>query len=234
LQTPSELEDEAAYSQVSPMAVIALVLGLASPLAFIGPLFFLFPMAAIGAALLALGAIARSGGTLTGRGLAQIAIALGLVCTVAPVVRGSVRDSLLKAQAADTAQRWFRMLADGQLSDAMELLSGEGRGALVPSAGMGQPPLPEDEAQTIALDRLRSDPLTRALNSGATATTESVTDPIFDGPKTLVATTFMVDDPLTGEHRHVEVQLVRLRYYEQQGEPWRIDRWSSGEAHADH
>ena len=48
-----EPADDDKYSQLAPLAVIALLLGIASLLALIGPLFFLVPAAAIGFALLA-------------------------------------------------------------------------------------------------------------------------------------------------------------------------------------
>jgi len=235
LQSPAELVDDAAYSQVSPAAVVALVLGLASPLAFVAPLFFLVPAAAVGTALLALGKIRRSGGTATGQLLARTAIALGLACAAAAIVRGSVRDSLMQSQAVATAQRWFGMLADGRVADALALLTGEAHASLVPRPEMGQPPIAAEEAETIALDRLRSDPLARALAGGSQpATLETAAGPVFDGPKAVVSATFVVVGADGQQHRHVQVTLARARYYESEGEPWRIERWDAGTAHAAH
>jgi len=145
LQTSPELTDATRYSQVSPTAVIALLLGLASPLAFIGPLFFLFPAAAVGVGLVALGKIRSSEGALTGQSLARFAMALGVACLAAALVRGSVRDALMQRQAVDFTTRWIGLLADGQIKEASELLSGEGASNLVPPPGQGEEPLPQEE-----------------------------------------------------------------------------------------
>jgi hypothetical protein len=227
LHTPAELEDDSAYRQVSPMAVIALILGLASLVAFIGSAFFLIPIAAIGAALLALGRINRSGGALTGRNLAHVAIALALFCTVASLVRDSVRDSLLNRQAVDAGQKWLTMLADGQIKEALGLLTGDAAASLVPRPEMGQPPLPEEVSKSLAEDHLRSDSLSRALNGRSQAPTlESVAEPLFDGAKTIVPVTFTFTDPDKSDRRKIQLQMVRSAYYESLGKPWRVERWS--------
>jgi hypothetical protein len=235
LQTSPELTDAARYSQVSPAAVIALLLGLASPLAFIGPLFFLFPAAAVGVGLVALGKIRSSDGALTGQSLARFAMALGVACLAAALVRGSVRDALMQRQAVDFTARWIGLLADGQIKEASELLSGEGASNLVPPPGQGEEPLPPEESEKLLLNGLASQTLARAL-SGQTnpGVFEGVSEPVYDGPKTIVVVKYGVDDAADGSHRHVELQAVRAAFYETTGEPWRIDRWNTGDAHAAH
>ena len=235
LQISPELEDDSRYSQVSPVAVIALLLGLASPLAFIGPLFFLVPAAAVGTALLALSKIGRSGGALSGAALTRVAIGLALGCVAASMVRDSVRDSLMQRQATEVAQRWIGLLADGRIEDAAELLSGDGMGMLVPPPEPGQQPVPPEDAQKLLHTNLGTQVLTQAL-AGQTdpAVFESASEPVYDGAKTIVQVNFGVEDPQSGGHRHVQLQLIRARYYEATGEPWRIDRWETGEAHGAH
>ena len=235
MQTSSELNDDARYTQVNPTAVVALLLGLASPLALIGPLFFLLPAAAVGTALLALSKIARSGGSLTGQTLARVAIALGLACIAAALVRGSVRASLMQHQAVAVAERWLGLLADGRIKEAADLLSNDGASTLLPPPSMGQEPPPPEQSLQLLLTSLGSQVLTRAL-AGQTdpGVLESVAAPVYDGPKTIVLVNFGVDDPAAGGHRHVQLQVVRARFYETQGEPWRIDRWQTGEAHGAH
>lgn len=235
MQTSPELADDSRYSQVSPAAVVALLLGLASPVAFIGPVFFLIPAAAVGMALLALSKIGRSGGSLTGQTLARVAIALGLGCVAAALVRGSVRDSLMQRQAVAVAERWLGLLADGRLQEAADLLSRDGAGSLLPAPDMGQPPRPLADTDELLLTNLGTQVLARAVaGQPAPGVFEGVLPPAYDGPKTVVVVKFGVDDPASGGHRHVQLQLTRAKFYETEGEPWRIDRWDTGDAHGAH
>jgi hypothetical protein len=235
LQTSPELEDDSRYSQVSPAAVIALLLGLASPLAFIGPLFYLVPAAAVGMALVALGKIGRSGGTLSGSTLARVAMGLALTCFVGSLVRDSVRDSLMQRQAAEVTQRWIGLLADGRMEEAAAMLSSDGAGMLVPRPEPGETPLPQEEMETLLHTNLASQTLARAVagqkDPGAI---EGTTPPVYDGVKAIVQVNLAVEDAEAGGHRHVQLQLVRAPYYEAQGEPWRVDRWETGDAHGAH
>jgi hypothetical protein len=235
LRTSPELEDDSRYSQVSPAAVIALLLGLASPLAFIGPLFFLVPAAAVGMALVALGKIGRSGGALSGSTLARISIGLALGCVVASMVRDSVRDSLMQRQAIEAAETWMGLLADGRIKEAAEMLSGDGAGMLLPQPEPGAQRMAPEDTEELLHTNLGSQVLTRAL-AGQTnpGVFESATPPVYDGPKTIVQVNFGVDDPEAGGHRHVQLQMVRAKYYETQGKPWRVDRWVTGDAHGAH
>ncbi len=235
LQTSPQSTDDSRYSQVSPAAVIALLLGLASPLAFIGPLFFLFPAAAIGVGLVALGKIRTSDGALTGQSLARAAMALGVACLAAALVRGSVRDALMQRQAVDVTGRWLSLLADGQIKDAAELLSADGAAHIVPSSGPGEEPPPKEESEQLLLTGLGSQTLAQALSGQSKpGVFEGVSEPVYDGPKTIVVVNYGVEDAAADGHRHVEIQVVRAPYYEAAGEPWRIDRWQTGDAHGAH
>ncbi|RIK74312.1 MAG: hypothetical protein DCC67_16720 [Planctomycetota bacterium] len=232
---PETIEEDVAYRQVSPAAVVALVLGVGSLVALVGPAFFLVPVAAVGVALLALGRIRRSGGALAGEGLARLAIALAIACTAAALVRQSVRDNLMQRQAVQTAQEWLDRLAKGRIKDARDLLTGDAASSLLPSREPGQPPPDPADAEQIILDRLRSDPLTRALAAASAAPTlDSAAPPQFEGPRAVVAAVFTVPGAASDDHRHATVQASRLRQYEDQGRPWRIDRWTIEPAHAAH
>lgn len=231
---PSTDANDAKYSQLAPMAIVALVLGMASVLALIGPLFFLVPIAAIGLALLALGKIRNSDGALSGARLAHAAIALATICFVATIVRTEVRDRMLKQQASATADRWVAMMTEGRIAEAMELLSGDALSTLVPRPAPNTPPMSAEEMQRIAREAMELDPLVRDYVGGdAEITVESVSEPISDANRTIAGVNFMVADA-KGSHRHVQVQLARSRYYETSGEPWRIDRWDAGAAHGAH
>lgn len=235
MPTDSPPDDDARYSQICPAAVIALLLGLASPLAFIGPLFYLVPVAALGVAALAHGKIRRSGGALSGQSLARLGMALAIGCMAGAWVRLSVRDNLLQQQAAEVAQRWLGLLADGRIAEAGQLLSGDGTSMLLPPPEMGQEPLPNEQIQELIVANLRSQAIARAVaGQERPGAVDSVTKPVFDGPKTTVVVRLTVDDAAEGGHRHVQLQLTRAAYFETQGEPWRVDRWDAGDPHAAH
>lgn len=234
MQPSSDFADDAKYSQLAPMAIVALALGLASILALVGPLFYLLPIAAIGLALLALSKINNSDGAQSGARLAYAAIALATICLVASLVRIEVRDRMLKEQAAVTAQRWLADMTAGRLADVRALLSGEAASMLVPRPEPGAEPIPPAEMERMAMERLELDPLVRDYaDGGAELILESVSEPISDANRTVVGVNFTVADA-KGSHRHVQVQLARSRYYEAEGEPWRIDRWEAGGAHGAH
>lgn len=234
MQPTTDLANDAKYSQLAPMAIVALILGMASILALIGPLFFLVPIAAIGLALLALGKIRNSDGALSGARLAHAAIALATICFVAALVRTEVRDRLLKQQASATADRWLAMMTEGRVAEARELLSGDAMSTLLPSPAPGEERLPPEEMDRISLEALGLDPLVRDYVDGdAEVTVESVSEPISDANRTIAGVNFMVADA-KGRHRHVQIKLARSPYYEASGEPWRIDRWDAGAAHGAH
>ncbi len=224
------------YRQLAPIAVIALLLGLASLLALIGPLFFLVPVAAIGIALLALGKIRHSDGALAGAGLARTGMALATVCLVAALVRGEVRDRLLKEQASAAARRWLELMTAGDVRDARALLTGDGASTLVPRPEPGAPPTPTEDLERMARERLEQDPLVRDFVGvdDPQIEVEAVSEPVFDAGKTIVAATLFLADRASGSHRHVQLRLARNRYYMSEGEPWRIDHWEASSPHGAH
>lgn len=231
-----EPADDDKYSQLAPLAVIALLLGIASLLALIGPLFFLVPAAAIGFALLALGKIRQSDGALSGTGLARVGMALATVCLVAALVRGEVRDRMLKEQAGAAAQRWLELMTAGEIVDARALLTGDAASSLVPQREPGAEPRPPEESERMARERLEQDPLVRdfAGVDEPQIEVEAFSEPVFDGGRTIVGTTLFLADPASGDHRHVQLQMSRNKYYEAEGEPWRVDRWEASGAHGAH
>ncbi len=224
------------YSQFTPTAVVSLLLGMASLLALIEPLFFIVPAAAIGLALLALGKIRQSDGALTGAGLAHAGLALATICLVAALVRSEVRDRMLREQAGAAAQRWLQLMTGGNVEVARVLLTAEAAGGLVPRPAPGAPPRPNEELERIATERLEQDPLVRGF-AGVKAPqieVEALSGPVFDGGRTIVGTTLLLADPASNEHRHVELQMSRRKQYEAEGEPWRVDHWEAGVAHGAH
>lgn len=236
MKSSLEPVDDDKYSQLAPLAVIALVLGAASLLALIGPLFFLVPAAAIGVALLALGKIRQSDGALSGVGLARAGLALATICLVASLVRSEVRNRMLQEQAGATAERWLRLMTAGDAADARGLMTGDAVGGLVPRPTPGTEPRPTEELERIAVERLGQDPLVRdfAGVEEPQIAVESLTEPMFDGGRTIVGATLFLADPDSGDHRHIQLQLARSKYYEAEGEPWRVNDWKADAPHGAH
>lgn len=231
-----EPADDDKYSQLAPLAVIALLLGMASVLALIGPLFFLVPAAAVGVALLALGKIRQSDGALSGAALARVGLALATICLVASLVRGEVRDRMLQEQAGATAERWLQLMTAGDVVDARALLTGDAAGGLVPRSNPGEDPRPPEELERVALERLEQDPLVRdfAGVDKPKIEVESLSEPLFDSGRTIVGATLFLADPASGDHRHVQLELSRNKFYESEGEPWRVNQWEASAAHGAH
>ena len=149
------------YRSLSTLAVAALVLGLCSPLAFVGPLLLAIPLVAIAAAWLALARIRASEDCLTGRPLALAAIVLAVAFAIASLTHVYVRDKLSTRLAGEAAQRWLSLVASKQFDEALEVMS--------PTALMKlQPPPNRDEGRPpfdreIAIAMLREDPLAHVL-----------------------------------------------------------------------
>jgi hypothetical protein len=226
LHKPPEIDDATTYRQVSAAAVWALLLGVASALAFVGPLFLFLPVAAIGLGLLALSKIQRSDGALTGARLAKLALFLAVAFTIASFVRDKLRDRMLEEQAAAVTQRWLQRLAEGDIEEARAMLSGEAANSLAPPPKMGQPAPSAADTQTLVIEKLRSDPLTKAVAEEKSFSILPGGDITYDGPRTIVHRTVAVGGASQGEQRRASVQLTRHHAYEASGLPWRIDRWT--------
>ena len=118
LQETNEGED---YHAISPAAVGSLILGLLSPVVLAGMLLWVIPAIGIGLALLALRSIRRSGGALTGRGVALTGLFLcTLFATAAPVQVLYAKHSLAQA-ARPIVAAWFDFLRHGEPEKALQL-----------------------------------------------------------------------------------------------------------------
>ena len=163
----SDRGDLPEYQSVSPLAVLALLLGLASVLAFTAPLLSAIPVAAVGLALAAMASIKKSAGRLTGERLARWGLALALICGVAARAHHPVRDALLDRQAQDAIEQWVGLLANGRLEDSLERITPRRLTGLHPRTEPGQAPLPQAELHEHALDQLSKDPLVRRLKASS-------------------------------------------------------------------
>jgi hypothetical protein len=221
------------YQSLSALAVVALVLGVASLGVLAAPLLLVVAAAAVGCGLLSLAAIRKSDGAMAGGSVARLGMAIAVAAVAALLVRNSLRDSLLERQGAAFAEQWIAALADQRLEDARDMLTHSAKSALLPDPMSRQTPLTAEEADEISLRRLRDDPLTKALADNAEVIAEGAAAPEFDGPRAVVTANFVVGSP-DGSHRHATVHALRDRRLEAVGQPWQIEAWTAGEAHGAH
>lgn len=107
------------YRAIHAMAVLSLILGILSALSFVHPAFVLAGGAAILTGVLASRTIRRLHDVLTGRGLAQAGIALGLVFSLSAVTIGQVQSFLLTRDVRRFAERYRLVLAGRNLAETL-------------------------------------------------------------------------------------------------------------------
>ncbi len=118
--TLSSIENEIpAYRAISPEAVMALVLGVLSVLSFASWYFLTFPVAAILIGSLAERKIRRFPEVLTGRGLSQAGVALGLIFGLTAVTVTTVQGAIRVSQAKGFARAYEKILRQGSFADAV-------------------------------------------------------------------------------------------------------------------
>jgi hypothetical protein len=116
-----ESEETNEYRSLSVSAIVALLLGLASPLSFGHVLLTAIPIAGIVVALVALRQIASSEGALAGRGAAIIGLVLCVAFAVAPHARAYILRSSRTSQAREFGRQWLDSVAAGELERAFRL-----------------------------------------------------------------------------------------------------------------
>ncbi|HVT26670.1 MAG TPA: hypothetical protein VHE81_01505, partial [Lacipirellulaceae bacterium] len=114
-------EQATGYRTLSVLAIISLMFGLASPLAFGGPLLKGIPLFGIAVSLLALRRIAVSGGVLAGRWIAIVGLVLCVACGIAPFSRDLVQHSIRTSQTEKFGRNWIALLTSGKAKQAFHL-----------------------------------------------------------------------------------------------------------------
>ncbi len=114
------IENEfATYRAICPSAVVALILGVFSLLGFVSIYFLAVPVLAIVFGAFADRKIQRYPEILTGRGLAQAGIALGLVFGLTAVTVLTVQSMIRGRQGLAYARAYEKILRDGTFADAV-------------------------------------------------------------------------------------------------------------------
>jgi hypothetical protein len=106
------------YRAICPQAVMSLVFGAVSVLCFMHWFFLVFAVAAIVLGAYANRKIQRLPDVLTGRGLAQLGIALGLTFSVASLTIAQVQDVILVRSAQRFARTYRDTLKDKPIENA--------------------------------------------------------------------------------------------------------------------
>jgi hypothetical protein len=109
------------YPRVSRSAVTALLLGLVSVAALVGPLQWILPLAGTVAAVIALRSIARADEPLVGRRAALIGLLLSLLFLTWAPTRYFLRQEILFRQAREHADYWLELVRQGRLYEAHQL-----------------------------------------------------------------------------------------------------------------
>jgi Domain of unknown function (DUF4190) len=116
----SPIENELpTYRAISTLAVFSVLCGALAVLSFAELAFLIFAVLAVVLGFMANVAIKRSPDRLTGRGLANAGIALGLVFGLTVVTYTTVQAFILKREASNFALLYAKVLKEGSFGDAM-------------------------------------------------------------------------------------------------------------------
>lgn len=121
LSPQHEIEELPTYRRLSGMALGALILGLASPLAMVSPVLWLVPVIAIAVAIRALYQVRAEPDVYSGSGFAWIGLVLAVVFLAAAPARTVSREEWLDTRSGLFAQQWIDYLRSGQSHKAHQL-----------------------------------------------------------------------------------------------------------------
>jgi hypothetical protein len=109
------------YRPLSVAAIAGLAAGLASPLAFVHPLFWSVPLLAVLISVAALVRIRRYGPKLIGRRAAMVGLVVALGCGASAPTYWSIYQYQLRSQARSFCLSWFNLLQTGEPHKAHQL-----------------------------------------------------------------------------------------------------------------
>jgi len=116
----SAIENEIpTYRAISPHAVVSLVCGVLAVLSFAHWSFLAFAAAAVVLGVVADRRIQRLSDVLTGRGIAQAGIALGLIFGLASFTTTAVQDWIRVRESSKFAKHYANVLKDGTFEEAI-------------------------------------------------------------------------------------------------------------------
>jgi hypothetical protein len=107
------------YRAISPQAVVSLICGILAIMSFAHWSFLICAVAAVALGFLADRRIVQQSDVLTGRGIAQAGVALGLIFGLSSVTTAAVQDWFLVQQASRFAKTYEGVLNKGSFEDAI-------------------------------------------------------------------------------------------------------------------
>ena len=128
-------EQTTEYRSLCVLALVGLILGLASPLCFGAPLLMVVPIAGIAVSLLALRQIAASEGALAGRWMAIVGLVLSIIFAIAPQARAFVIRTMRESQARSFGENWVTSLVGGNIDRSFRLTLDANRPTPPPEPG---------------------------------------------------------------------------------------------------
>ncbi len=152
------------YRRICGLAILTFLLGLASALAFIGPLLLVLPFAGLGVGLLALAKIKANTDHLSGRTLAVWGIMLSVLFSVAATVRPVLLQKLLLQQGDAFGQRWMEMLSEGQDEQALQYVDVSAIQRMAPRDAQGKP-IRSENFETEILHAFQGEPFIQDLQA---------------------------------------------------------------------
>ncbi len=109
------------YRSLSGLAVVGLILGLASPVSMVRPALVTVPLAAVLVCSIALLRIRSSEGRLTGGWTALVGLCVGVMFVACVPALALTRNAILQHQARPMAEEWFRLLGEDAPHKALQL-----------------------------------------------------------------------------------------------------------------
>lgn len=169
-------EQSIEYRSLSITALLALVLGLLSPLFFGAALLILVPLAGIVLSIFALRQIATSEGALAGHWAAIVGLVLSSAMLVAPYARDYVIRNMRTQQAEAFTRDWLSMLTAGHAKDAFRLTRTSTQGTPPPEPGQKTPP-------TDPFETFMAYPIVKNLSAAGAGATIRLVDTIGYDPQ---------------------------------------------------
>jgi hypothetical protein len=154
--------DDVPIGDISALALVSLVLGMASPLSLVAPLLWAIPLVGAALAIMTIRRIASSDGALVGRLAAVIGLALCVGSLAAAASRSIVTEQVLSRQAREFATEWLGVLQSGDTQTAFGYTAASMRGP-APPPPPGAPAEPEPKRDPLA--DFRDHPLVRYMTS---------------------------------------------------------------------
>jgi hypothetical protein len=157
----NEVEEAPEYSSLSALAIAGLLFGLASPLCLITGMLLFLPLAGLVLSVSALVRIATSDGTLAGRWVAVVGLAMSIVFGVAQLSRGAITRYWRTSEAQAFANDWLRLVAGGDFEEAFRrTVDGQRPDSVQPP---GVPP-----SKTTPLDDFKNSDVIKAIAAAGT------------------------------------------------------------------